>query len=297
MKLEVDFKKLQILKQNMRAPDVFWEPSKTALSPRTELRVQLEEGIELSLEDVDRGPGGLLIYKGEQVVLYIKDTQADRYTLENEPEKSKRFHVAECETLENMRHKGRFERYVATIRMDGLFKVDWLDKETGSRGETDAALKVCKNCLKAVNWRGYDRSKDRAETNSGKGETKTQIWEEFEIDQFLREFSTFFHTKPSRRDTTSELNEYVTNWADISKRTRLAKKWTCEKCGVNLKSAQNLLHCHHKSGVVTDNSPLNLEVLCALDHAAQPNHGHMKVSAKDRSTIIGLRLEQGLPPD
>lgn len=295
MKLELDFLELVRLRSSMGAEKSPWTPGAKQLDPREEIRIQLQSGIEITLDEVNRGPGGLLTYKGEQVILYIKDTQADRRTLEHEPEKSRRFHVAECETLETMRSKGRFERYVVTNRMDGLFLVDWLDRDTRERGETEAALKVCKNCLKAINWRGYEHRQDRFEIEDGRRQSKAEIWSEFEISQLLLEFSTFFQSHPSRRDTTAEPNTYVSNWAAISERTRRSQNWTCEKCGVNLRTVPHLLHCHHKSGVVTDNSPSNLEVLCAIDHARQPNHGHMRVPAKAKNTIIGLRLKQGLP--
>ena len=294
MKLDLDFIDLVGLRAKMGADKSSWTPEAMSLDPREEIRVQLQLGIEISLEDVDRGPGGLLTYRGEQVILYIKDTRSDRYTLEHEPERSRRFHVAECETLEKMRKKGRFERYVVTNRMDGFFLVDWLEKETGERGETEAELRVCKNCLKAVNWRGYERPQDRLELENGRRQAKSDIWTGFQISQFLLEFSTFFHSKPSRKDVTAEPNVYAFNWAAISERTRRAKNWTCEACDVNLKSAPHLLHCHHKNGVVTDNNPTNLEVLCAVDHAKQPDHGHMKVPEKDKSIITSLRLRQGL---
>lgn len=294
MKLDLDFTELVRLRSTMGAGQSSWTPKTGPLDPREEIRIQLQSGIEITLDDVTRGPGGLLSYKGEQVILYIKDTRADRYTLEHEPEKSRRFHVAECETLDTMRHAGRFERYVVTNRMDGLFLVDWFEKDSGERGETEAALKVCKNCLKAINWRGYEQPNDRLELENGGSQSKAEIWREFQISQFLLEFSTFFHDKPSRRDSTAEPNVYVDDWAAISKRTRRGKNWTCEACGVNLRSAPHLLHCHHKSGVVTDNTLENLEVLCAIDHAKQPGHGHMKVPTRERNEIAKLRLEQGL---
>ena len=294
MKLELDFMELIRLRSNMGAEQSSWKPGTTPLDPREEIRIQLQDGIEITLEDVDAGPGGLLTYKGEQVILYIKDTRSDQYTLEHEPEKSRRFHVAECGTLETMRDKGRFERYVVTNRMDGLFLVDWLDKDTGARGETEAALKVCKNCLKAINWRGYEHSQDRLKLERGTNQTKSEIWRDFEISQFLLEFSTFFTSKPSRKDITAAPNAYVPDWAGISERTRRSKNWTCEACGVNLRAAPHLLRCHHECGVVSDNSQSNLQVLCAVDHANQPDHGHMKIPQKDKNLIIGMRLRQGI---
>lgn len=294
MKLNLDFASLTRLRTEMGAKASTWTPGSVSLSPREEIRSRLRTGIEITLDEVEAGPGGLLTYHGEQVILYIKDTRSDRYTLEHEPEKSRRFHVAECETLDGMRQKGRFERYVVTNRMDGLFLVDWFDKDTRDRGEMEAALKVCKNCLKQINWRGYENSTDRLELDIGRRQSKSEIWDSFEISQFLLEFSTFFYSKPSRTDTTAELNVYVPEWAGISERTRHARKWTCDDCGVDLSQFPYLLHCHHKNGVVTDNRPTNLSVLCAIDHAAQPHHEHMRVPAKDRNRILEQRLKQGL---
>ena len=294
MKLNLDISNLVRLRSTMGADLTQWAPAKATLDPREEIRAQLQSGIEITLDAVERGPGGLLSYKGEQVILYIKDTRSDQYTLEHAPEKSRRYHVADCATLDKMREKGRFERYVVTNRMDGMFLVDWVDKDTNARGETEAALKVCKNCLSAINWRGYERSEDRFVLDGGRRQMPSDIWRDFEISQFLLEFSTFFHSTPSRRDTTAAPNVYASNWAAISQRTRRARNWTCETCGVNLRSAPHLLHCHHKNGVVTDNRQDNLEVLCAVDHAAQPDHGHMKVPLKDKALIMELRVNQDL---
>jgi hypothetical protein len=294
VKLDLPFTALERLKSAMGARSSSWSPGTASLHPREEIRVELQSGIEISIEDIDRGPGGLLSYKGEQIILYINDTRASRFTLEHEPEKTKRFHIAECKKLAEMRQKGRFERYVATNRMDGKFLVDWFEKDTGERGKTEAALKVCRYCLSAVNWRGYDRTTDRLQLESGQRQDRDAIWKDFEISDFLLEFSTFFQSKPTRRDITADQNDYVSNWASISERMRRAKSWTCEACGVNLRAAPHLLHTHHKSGVVTDNRDANLEVLCALCHARQPNHEHLRIPPRDRNRIIELRLRQNV---
>lgn len=295
MKLDLSFPELVKQRELMGAHISDWVPGAKNLDPRSVLLNELESGIpDISLEDVETTTGGLLTYKGEQVILYIKDTRSDLETLRFEPEKSRRFHVAECKALDIMREKGRFQRYVVTNRTDGNFLVDWFNRFSGERGEIEAGLKVCKYCLGTLNWRGYEHARDRLKMPDESLQSKSDIWAEFNISEFLMEFSTFFRSKPSRRDTDAELNVYVKDWPRISESMRRERKWKCEDCGVDLSEHPGLLHCHHKSGVVTDNTPSNLMVLCAIDHAAQPGHHHMKIPPKHRQKILELRVRQKL---
>ncbi len=293
MKLSVTFPELERQREQIGAPLSNWRADSGDLDPRKALLADLTKGIEIKIGDIDVGPGHLLSYKHEQVILYIKDTRSSHWTLQNEPEKSRRFHVAECSTLEDMRRQGRFERYVITHRMDGLFSVDWFDPGTGERGETEAALKVCKNCLRTLNWRGYKQSEDRLQLHNGEKQRKNAIWESFAIPEFLMEYSTFFRAKPSRRDSAALLNMYAEDWPHISEQKRRAAKWCCERCKVNLSAHPGLLHCHHRSGVVTNNSSHNLEVLCAVCHAEQPYHQHMRIK-EQRRLILSERAKQGV---
>lgn len=294
MKIRVDFEELSEQRERIGASLSNWDLKSESLDPRAKLLADLQQGIAIELKDIERGPGGLLTHKGEQVLLYIKDTRSDLHTLLHEPEKTRRFHVAECRTLERMRHEGRFERYVVTNRTDGKFLVEAFDPLTKSRDEVEAELKVCKDCLKALNWRGYQRAPDRPTKPTGTRQTKTDIWKQFSITDFMMDYATFFRSKPSRRDTEAEIHAYVADWPRISEGLRRQRNWTCEACGVNLSEHPRLLHCHHKSGVVTDNRPSNLMVLCALDHAAQPGHLHMRVPSQDRRVIQAARARQGI---
>ncbi|MDO6479121.1 hypothetical protein [Shimia thalassica] len=289
MKLSVSFHALTAQRQRIKAPISNWELKAAYLSPRELILADLETGIDIQLDELETSTGGLLSYRGEQVLLYIRDTGASKWVLENEPEKSRKFHVAECITLDAMRQQGRFERYVVISGNDGVFPVDWKDPDTGERGSTEAELKVCKNCLKALDWLGYENSENREVSGDGTKMTRREIFQSFDISDFLLSYSTFFHQKPSRKASEAELNSYVPNWSKISTQRRKQAKWCCEKCNVDLKHAPSALHCHHRNGVVTDNRAVNLEVLCALCHANQPNHGHMKVNAKTKATILKAR--------
>ena len=283
MKITFSLDELNAVVQKMGASPSSWVVGSKVLSERATLLGGLEKGINIALSDVDVGPGNLLIYKDEQVILYIKDTQDSKEKLKYSPEQSRRFHVAECKTLSDMRAKGRDERYVVTRRIDGFFTVDWVDYDTSERGEIDAALKVCKNCLKEINFERY---------NQEGSPKKINIWEDFSIPSFLREYSTFFVKLPSRTDKNAPIDEYVTGWSKLSRTIRQERDWTCEKCRVNLKANKKLLHTHHANGVKTDNNPRNLKVLCALCHSSEHMHNHLKVTSTEKQTIIDTRIQQ-----
>lgn len=55
MKLELDFIEFARLRSKMGASKSAWTPEATSLDPREEIRIQLQSGIEISLEDVDHG--------------------------------------------------------------------------------------------------------------------------------------------------------------------------------------------------------------------------------------------------
>lgn len=191
MKLKYDFSKLDQLLKSMGGTET---PRKLDGGKLPPLAVDITTtGVIIDPGNVRRGVGGELVIEGDngesiQVVLHIKDTWDSQYVLENEPEKSRRYHVAECDTLDNMRRKRRFERYVVSRRIDGKFHV-LSTEETGEHIEVEAELKVCKNCLTALNWKGYAVTKD------------DKVWRNFDIKEFLSEFDPKFRSLPSRKDT------------------------------------------------------------------------------------------------
>lgn len=241
---------------------------------------KLERGIEIDLKSLDT-THGLLSYQGRQVLLYIPD-QGSRITevLES-PEKGRKFHVAECSTLEAMRSKGRFERYVVTNDMSGVFDVSGIDPLSGYR-EGKAALCVCKNCLKILNYQGYQQG----------GRGKGAIFKDFTLERFFKTYSTRFRSLPNR--FTDRGGSYSEDWQQQSRQFRAGRNWTCESCRVNLADERRLLHSHHVDGNKRNNESSNLKALCADCHRKQPMHGSMMIKGDDMSTIQRLRRQQNL---
>ncbi|HBA9783571.1 TPA: HNH endonuclease, partial [Escherichia coli] len=69
---------------------------------------------------------------------------------------------------------------------------------------------------------------------------------------------------------------------------------TCNDCGVNLSTAKNLCHVHHKNGIKYDNHHENLLVLCKDCHRKQPLHEGIFVTQAEMAIIQRLRSQQGL---
>jgi len=280
MRLAIEFPELGRVVSRMGARRSSWRLDPGSLNPREELRAELKIGKEIPLSEVEPAHGDLLTYKGEQVVLYIKDTRLDRNTLLYDITNSRRFHVADCKTLDRMRREGRFERYVVTTRKDGEFLVCATNRITGAVEELEAPLAVCKNCLTAIDWKGY---------NERGWIEKEELWRVFSLEDFFVEFSAFFLEKPTNTDVTAPKGGYAPEWSRISERLRREARWRCAKCGVDLSQYRRLLHCHHKNGVVSDNRRDNIEVLCILCHAEEPSHNQLKPRAQDRVLIESLR--------
>ena len=190
-----------------------------------------------------------------------------------------------------MREKGRIERYVTTQRTTGKFLIDVTDPHT-KKVESNLKVKlyVCKNCLTELKWNGYDPEDPREERH--------KIRDNFSIPDFFATYSTFFKTIPIHSDITAPSGGYVENWPEIARRYKNRVNWVCKKCGVNLESKKNYLHCHHKNGVANDNHSSNLQALCFLCHAEQPYHNQIRTALKDHpqieKEINQLREDQGL---
>ena len=221
------------------------------------------EGLEVPLEDVIPANDGTLEYREEKIILYIRDQRISGY------KGGYRFHVAECKTLEDMRRKGRYERYVVTKNRTGKFVVNRFFWAGFVEKDEECELPVCKNCLRRLNYKRY---------NYESSTVKDEIWRSFDIIEFFGKYPSRITKLPKHTDKTAPLDSYTSDWEVISNRYRVSVNWTCEECGINLKDHKSFLHVHHKNGVEADNSRENLQALCIGCHALKPDHIHLKNS-------------------
>lgn len=280
MKLNVDLSLLHSAVHIMGAGEIDFDLSHVAV-PIQPIDTQLGDGIEVEFEDIEF-KDGLASYQGRQVLLYIKDHGNRILDALQDGSKGKKFHVADCITLNEMRRKGRFERYVVTNNLNGSFSISGEDWKTGQFYEGETSLDVCKNCLKYLNYKGFQT-----------GRNKGDIFKKFNLTDFFDTYSSFFKFIPS--GIADKINKgYTDDWDEISRNIKAKFNHVCQQCGLDLTNNKRLLHTHHINGVRHDNRLDNLKPLCADCHRKQPNHQHLFIKHEDSQAINHLRRLQGL---
>ena len=226
----------------------------------------LKQGVEFvfNAEDnknLEHDEHGFTI-EGKRVVLYIRDRMIQRR------DSLPRFHLTWCKTLHDMNNKGQFKKYVLQNSTTGYFTIKWVD---GKRvvEETKEKLNVCKNCLFALKWKGYDYSQE-------------DIFSNFSIEEFFdacdNNNKSLFAQIPDETDLTAPPNVYPNDWAVISRELR-ENRLECNNCHRKFTvKDKRMLHVHHRNGVKSDCKRSNLVVLCAKCHQAEhPTHNILKV--------------------
>ena len=281
MRLKLDFSSLEKAARRIgaSAPVDLVVDVRRGVDPVDPIDIELNIGIELDLSEITSDPTGLLTYRGRQVVLYIQDHGWNIHEALIDGSTGKKVHVADCDTLQYMRRENRYERYVATNNVSGDFHV------TGHDGYRDlvegkAKLRVCKNCLRMLNYKDYTSNRN-------------QVFQAFEWNEFFDAYRSHFAKMPSRLAGDSD-GTYTMDWDRVSGQYKEAQAFTCESCGLGLREHPRLLHVHHKDGVKTNNAWLNLKALCIDCHSKQPAHSHMHMTNAQASLINRLRQQQNL---
>jgi HNH endonuclease len=285
MKLTVDLSILQQAVTTMGAERIEFELS-NKLIPIEPIDKQLNKGLEVNFEDIEFETG-LASYQGRQVLLYIKDHSYNNkiYGVLEDGSKGNKFHVADCEMLERMRQKGRFDRYVVTNKLDGMFAVSGADNRTDELIEGETKLNVCQYCLEAINYQKFSSLK--------RGAPRKSFVQSFQLADFFDTYSSFFKFMPTGV-ANNQASHYTKDWESVSKKVRERFNYQCQQCGLDLIQHKRLLHVHHINGVKSDNSISNLTPLCCDCHRKQPDHQHMFIKHEETKQISQLRKVQGL---
>ncbi|MBF0246146.1 MAG: HNH endonuclease [Planctomycetes bacterium] len=279
MKITVDLSSLEEAVRKMGAENIGvdqkWEQEQRIPEP---IDIDLKEGLDIALKDVAVHQG-LLQHHGRQILLYIQDHKGDVEKALKDGSAGRKYHVADCITLQMMRASDKFHCYVATNDLSGQFYISgfvWMShgKEPHD-GKT--RLQVCMNCLKALNYRDYNHAMHHWE-----------IRNDFSLAEFFSTYSSLFPYLPTRMAGDAD-DGYTADWPEISRRIRQERSYTCEACGVVLTDHKYLLHLHHKNRIKHDNDSSNLIALCADCHRKEPYHKHLFVTQDDTRTINQLR--------
>lgn len=234
-----------------------------------ELERLVHEGVDLqSLNELKVLADGTLSYKNARVLLYIRDVASYGGYRRNRDDLP-RFHIANCTTLQEMRERNRFERYVVAARTDGIFRIARIDGQR--RRESDERLRVCQNCLGRLAFDGFDNAWDRAR--------RVRAVKAFTTERFFSLYprDILVH-KPTHDSNSAPPNVYPEDFDELARLTKERRGWKCERCTRDFSERRyrRFLHVHHENGQKYDCRPDNLRVLCLGCHADQPGHGHMK---------------------
>ncbi|WP_443749356.1 hypothetical protein [Asticcacaulis solisilvae] len=238
------------------------------------------EGLDIeSLDDIRVLDDGTLAYKNSRVLLYIRD-----HTVYNERPIDPKFHVVNCDTLDEMKRRRRFARYVVATKLDGTFRLNIIN---GSEKTSETKkLSVCQNCMNFLHFDGFDMTMPRAR--------RYELVNAFSIGRFFEKYpKTLISDVPKHDADNAPLNDYNQDFSAKSTALRVAANWQCQNisCGISLRDTnlRKYLHVHHLNGVKSDDSASNHKVLCIACHADEPNHGHMK-SLPEYREFMGLGL-------
>lgn len=179
MKIEVPFPELKTVLHKMGIEELVRDEH-TSLWETIDTRLR-GEGIEsTTLDDVEVAPDGTLSYEGRKIIVYIRD-QEIRDSNISDPENLRRFHIVNCNTLEQMQSMGQYNRYVRSTREDGIFIVNIMRYgEIIDQGKL-VELLVCQHCLGKLKHDGFSPTLS--------SEVKKKMAREFSLKEFFDRYA------------------------------------------------------------------------------------------------------------
>ena len=206
-------------------------------------------------------------------------------------------HFVTCSTLKDAIQDKTEPRFKASQKQDGTFHYALIKSNNDNEiilNADDQLLSMCRNCIKIIEKK-YKLTFGIEITPESMIKLRKISVESFKKYITINCFSN--SNKPNR---------YPSNWRKISEQNKEFYNWKCQEqtCQCRKKNLdfkdeyKEYFHTHHKNMDKSNNTMLNLTVLCIACHAEQPNHAHIKSSTRYKEFIeIMKKLGCGPPPN
>lgn len=233
--------------------------------------------VEIEIDDINLKDGAF-DYKGQKVIVYIRDQ-----FIQYHEGRGYKYHLTRCKTINDAVLKKRKSRYVISLRTDGYFRINLIDRDSQSIvRELVEEMRVCKNCLNDFDYKGYTRHPPRI---------KLDIYDKFTLEEYFDSFKLGrLQKKHFRTSRSAPVNLYNENFSSVSKALRSEVNYDCEECSINLSKPghQRFLHVHHIDGDKSNDNRTNLKALCIECHSNMPAHGSIR-NTRDFKEFKSLR--------
>lgn len=230
-------------------------------------RLNSHEGIIIeNINEIEFMDDGTFEYKGQKVLVYIRDQKFNPQYGEREY----KYHISNCDTIQEYIDNNRFNRYVVSTRTDGRFIINVKDsrsKEFIKQNEI-VELSVCKNCLMRLSFNGYSSHR-----------SDHKIYRDFSLQEFFQQYPSTGIVKPAHSDVTAPNDLYPPDFHIIADKIKKECNYTCDNpdCMIHVSwRDKRFIHIHHINGVKSDCHPSNLMCLCIKCHAEHHDHAHLK---------------------
>ena len=158
---------------------------------------------------------GLSFYQNNFVAIYFQNLKADKINT---------FHFSECNDLLINLEKNESN---TTLILPDSEKADLKKKDTNK------ILSPCHLCLENTNWNNFEKAEDWS---------KRIIIEQFNILEFHKQMFSVERELVSNFISSDFLKMLPKNFPRILETAKSYKKWTCQKCKINVSGMKQLYH-------------------------------------------------------